>query len=139
MTTSKLQLAIEAVVDLVTAVGGINHAPDYPPESPNVFPFLVCYAGGGDYSYNSPGEMVGMHNIIVELHINRKELPLDVEKLMAFSNSIPEAIMSSYTLNGTCDTLGSVGYRISDVKWANIDTIALIFEIRNVKIREDFA
>jgi hypothetical protein len=136
MTTPAPQLAVEAVVDLVSAIGGIMQAPDYPPEQLSVYPFLVCYLGHGEYIQQPIGVMTGLHSIIVQLHVGRSELPLDVQMAMGYISSIPHTLFDNPTLNGTCSTFGAITYDAGFVEWANVTTFAITFTIQDVKIQE---
>lgn len=136
MTTPRLQACIASVVDLVYAVGGIAVAPDYPPEKMELFPFLVVYPIDGRIEFGPVGVMTRLDNIVVQVHVNRKDLPLDMARVMAYSSSIPNKLMKDPTLGGTCDTFRSITYENSYQMWANIETFALSFTLRDVKIQE---
>lgn len=136
MTDSNITAVVRAIQDLTSSITGIAHAPDMPIESPSVFPFVVCYPENGDFKGAPAGTMTGLHNIIVELHINRKELPIDVEKIQTYLEAIPKKILASYNLSGTCQTMGNITYSIRFVNWANMDTLAVVYTIRDVKIQE---
>jgi len=134
MTTSNLQAIIESVIDIVTADHtNIKLAPDFMPESPTVFPFLAVFSDDGVWEFGVPGEKRGLHNIVVEIHISRKDLPIDLEQVMSFSDSIPNSIMSDPTLGGTCSTFTELSYSIVPMNWGNVQTLGFRFIIRNVK------
>jgi hypothetical protein len=106
-----IQDALDALRNEVLSVGGIKDAPKYPPEQANEFPFLVCYASNGDWDWVSFGMIESTPNLTVEIHVARKNLPYDIEKAMAFSDSVPEAIMGN-------DNLSDCGYRLSGrISW----------------------
>ena len=138
MTASALQLCVEAVVDKVSVVPGIKQAPDYPPEKLVAYPFIAVFSWGGNWEWGAMGSLRrGLHNIAVEVHINRKILPLDVEKAMIYSDSIPNAIFSDPTLGGTCSTFEGITYEFGDMGWANVDTLGFRFIINNIKIESE--
>jgi len=137
MTDSKLTSAVKEVASIVLTVSGVAGAPDFPPESLNYFPFAVTYPVRGRYILSPAQTMTELHSIAVELHINKKHLPIDVEKLLQFAEAIPEAIMKTYNLNGKVQTFGEITYDIKYVEWGNIETLALVFTIHDVKIQED--
>lgn len=130
-----LQDAIAKVQEIAGAVDGIRAAPEYVPEEINVFPFLVCYAGNGSYDFAPAGVMKGLHNIILELHVARKDLPRDVEKAMKYADNIPLAIMDDPTLGGTVSTIGVITYTFGMLGYGTTETIGFRFMIQNVKVQ----
>jgi len=136
VTDSNITAVVRAVQDLVLSISGIASAPDFPPESPNVFPFVVCYPSSGNFGGFPTGTMTGLHNVIVELHINRKNMPLDMEKLQTYIEAIPKKLLGSPTLSGTVQTYNGINYSINAVTWANVETVAVIYTINNLKIQE---
>jgi len=139
MTTPKLQACIASIVDIVFLIGGIEVAPDYPEEKMEIFPFLVVYPETGRIVFGPAGVMTRLDNIVVQLHVNRKNLPIDMERVMTYSSSIPNALMKDPTLGATCDTFRDISYENGYLAWANIDTFALTFTIHDVKIQEILA
>ena len=136
MTTPKLQAAIESIVDIVYALGGISVAPDYPPDKMEVFPFLVVYPIEGRIVFGPAGVMTRLDNIVVQLHVNRKNLPIDMQRVMAYSSSIPNALMKDPKLGATVETFRDISYENNYQLWANIETFALTFTLHDVKIQE---
>jgi hypothetical protein len=130
-----LQDAIAQVQALAGAVDGIRAAPEYLPEALNIFPFLVCYAGNGSYEYGPSGVMKGLHSIILELHVARVNLPLDVKNAMHYSDSIPLAIMADPTLGGTVSTIGRISYTFGGMQYGTQLTLGFKFVIENVKLQ----
>ena len=130
-----LQDAIEKVQNLAGAVSGIRAAPDYLPESLNIFPFLVCYAGTGSFEYSPAGVMKGLHNIILELHVARHDLPRDTKSAMQYSDSIPKAIMADPTLGGTVSTIGRITYTFGGMQYGDQMTLGFRFTLEGVKLQ----
>ena len=130
-----LQSAISAVQAIVGAISGIRKAPDYPPEQLNVFPFAVAYSGGGNWTFGPAGDKRGLHNIVVEIHIQRKDLPRDVSTAMGYSDSIPNNLMKSPTLSGTCDTFAGISYTFGALNYGETQTLGFRFTITGVKIQ----
>lgn len=139
MTDSNITSVIRAIQDITGSIPGIAQAPDMPTESPTAFPFVICYPATGEFEGFPAGTITGLHNINVELHINRKNLPIDVEKIQRYMESIPKAIKASYNLSGTCQTMGKITYQIRSVTWGNIDTIAIVYTIQQIKIQESLS
>lgn len=129
-----LQSAIAGAQTIVGAISGIRSAPAYPPEELSVFPFAVAYSGGGTWEFGPAGDKKGLHNIIVELHVQRKDLARDVTAAMAYSDSIPNALMLDTTLGGNASTFGRITYVFGPLGYGGIDTIGFRFTIEAVKI-----
>src|SRR5512139_3347037 len=127
-----LQAAIAKIQDIAGAVSGIRAAPEYLPETINIYPFLVCYAGSGSYEYAPAGVMKGLHNIILELHIARKDLPRDTEKAMPYADSIPLAIFHDPTLGGTVSTFGRISYTFGGMQYGDQMTLGFRFTLEGV-------
>ncbi len=102
-----IQDAIEALQKTVSRVAGIKQAPEYPPENINDFPFAICYARDGSWDWDSFGSVRCVANVVLEVHVARKDLPYDIERAMVFSDSVPEAILAD-------DTLSNCGYELRD-------------------------
>ena len=132
-----LQTAIAQLQTTLGALTGIRNAPEYPPDNASAFPFIIAYAGPGGFTAGEPaGMMKYLGSIVIDLHLARKDLPRDVEKAMAYHDSIPDAILGDTTLGGTISTCGEV--RTSGLiflKYAETDTIGIRFTIENVKIQ----
>ncbi len=130
-----LQDAIAAVQVLVKTISGIREAPAYPPEQLELFPYAVAYSGGGVWEFGPAGDKKGLHNIVVELHIQRKALARDVSAAMAYSDSIPNILMKNPTLSGTVNTFQSISYTFGPLGYGGIETIGFKFTISNVKMQ----
>jgi hypothetical protein len=128
-----LQDAIAYVQTLVGGVSGIRAAPEYPTEDINIFPFAMAYSGGGTWEI-SAGRAKGLHTIVIEIHVARQDLPRDTHALMAFSDSIPQALLSDPTLGGNIATFGTIRYTFGQLGWAGIQTLGFRFYIDNVKM-----
>ena len=125
-----LQAAIDDVQNTVAGLTGIRAAPHEPPESLNVYPFCVAYAGSGSWEYGPMGDKKGIQNIVLELHVARKDLARDIAAAMAYCESIPNAIMADPTLGGTVNTIsGPIVYTFGALSWAGTDTLGFRWTI----------
>lgn len=135
-----LQAAITQLQTTLAALTGIRAAPEYPPEDAAAFPFLIAYAGQGQFNAGEPaGMMKYLGTIIIDLHIARKDLPRDTAKAMVYHDLIPNEILSDTTIGTTVSTCGPV--RTSGLifmKYAEVDTLGIRFTIDNVKIQANF-
>ncbi|MBT7070744.1 MAG: hypothetical protein HN975_07640 [Anaerolineae bacterium] len=130
-----LQAAVEQVQDLMGAVSGVKSAPDYPPENINEYPFVVAYMGGGEIVFDTPSAYKGLHTIIIELHIARKDLPNDIEIAAPYVDSIPAALMADATLAGTVNLFDNITYEFTEMLWDAVETIGFRFSINGVSQR----
>jgi len=147
MPNSAARIVREIISDLRT-LPGLGEAPDTPPDALNgPWPALVCYAESGAVRLNStrgPHDMPSvwaLHTITIRLHVPRKDLGFDVTALMAFVDSVPEAILASFIrdrMGGSVVALGdarspgasaAIRYEIGNDSWGSVDTLAIRFTI----------
>jgi hypothetical protein len=119
--------AIAELQRLIGTLPGIRHAPAEPPESMNQFPFAVAYPGSGTWSHAGNWKR-GLHTIILELHINRADLPGDVRTALRYSESVPDIIMSNPRLGGTVDHILTtpdtpLTYEFLGMTWGSVETV----------------
>ena len=130
--------AIKAVQDIIGALSGIHGAPDYPPENLNVFPFVVAYPGDGQHFVgtlvNNTGERKFLGQIIVELHVARKDLPTAVRASIGFGDSIPNLLLKNPTLNSTVSTFRAITQTFGELDWGDTPTLGYRFILEDVKI-----
>jgi hypothetical protein len=123
-----LQDAVKAIQNEVLSIAGIKDAPQYPPEQITDFPFAVCYARDGTWEWVSFGSVQGAASLVVELHVARKDLPHDIEKAMAFSDSVPEAIMGNDRLSDCGYELnGPISWTFGPMSWGSLEDNTLGF------------
>jgi hypothetical protein len=107
---SNIQDVVMQIQDAMGALPGMKSAPDYPPESIDMFPFTVAYEGAGTWEL-SAGQKRWIGDVIVELHMARKDLPRDVAKAAYYSDKVPNAILKEFTsdlLGGTTEAITSI-------------------------------
>lgn len=126
-----LQDAIDEIRTRVLTVSGIQDVPQYAPEQLNVFPIVVVYPFEGEWKANDNTFKTGLHTIVVELHVQRNDLPIAIQSAMAFSDSIPNALISgTYT---SLQTWNVIRYRAGPMKWGEIDTWGFRWFLIDVK------
>ena len=134
-----LQAAITQIQAQVAAISGIRKAPDEPPAQINQFPFAVCFSERGEYETGSPtGNMRGLHDIVIELHVARKDLPRDYRSAMQFAKSIPNAIFSANAARTltAISTHGEITYEFGQLDWGDTPTLGFRFVIEDVKTQD---
>jgi len=140
--TNTLQSAIEAIQDKILTIAGVKNAPDSPPGSTGgSYPFVLTVSAGGVWEFGVAGEKLGLHNIRVEMHFPLTMLSWTVEKLMAYSDSVPNVLMADPTLNGTVSTYGRIRYDFGplggDLGYMGIKTIGFAWTLEDVKMRSN--
>jgi hypothetical protein len=129
---------IQAIQDTVGAVTGIRAAPDYPPENLNsIFPFSVCYPESGTYTEGPGGVSAykALHNIKLQIHFGRADLPKSVEAAIPYGDLIAKALLIDPQINDSCDTFDEILYTFGPLAWGEpaIPTIGWDFTLTNVK------
>jgi hypothetical protein len=113
----------------VTAVTGVRKAPAKPPEQMSVFPFAICLPATGEYLVNG-GWAQGLDEVTLDIHVARRDLPRDVDKLIVFWDSIPAALNADTQLNGTiCVIRYPIRRSFATFNWGALQTIGIRFVI----------
>lgn len=123
--------AIGQIQDLIGALTGVRAAPDQPVEKMSILPLSLCYVGPGDWLNYVNGGKQFVGDIMVELHVPRKDLARDMSRLMSYVESVPNEIMSDPTLGGTVASVNGVRCNgISQINNADgTSTLALIWAV----------
>lgn len=124
-----LETAIARIQSLARGLPGMKQAPSLPPEQAASYPFCVCFPLRGAWSAQSDGWLIGLHTIAAEIHIARRDLPIDVDVALPFIESFPAAILSDPTLNGNVQTVNDIRYTFGPMAWGGQATIGWRFEI----------
>lgn len=130
-----LQTLLSTVQTAVGAVTGVKYAPDYPPDQPGDFPFVVTYLGEFRHVQNTTEDFRSLYNVIVELHVARKDLPEDVYALLPYMETVTKAIINAlltnnYAYGGTIE--GTFGV----LNWGEpqVQTLGFRWTVRDVKV-----
>lgn len=124
---------MEAVQQIVGALPGIRQAPELPPEQANAYPFLVCYPADGRWEGGPAGAKKGLHTLVLELHVQRVDLPRAVGAALAYAEAIPNALLADPTLRGTVSTFGAIQYQFGPLRYGDKDTLGFRFRITDIK------
>ena len=116
---------------------GIRKAPDSPPDKLSHYPFAVAYPGTGTITKMSSGWKKGLHTIILEIHVARKDMARDVATLIDYEDSLMDLLWtdSNSGLNSTVDTITEVRFQFGALDYDDIPTIGWRFEI-DLKIQD---
>ena len=124
-------------------VEGIRRVPEAPPESNDVFPFVVVYPLTGEYDLHTPEDMVGLHSINIELHVARKDLARDFGTLVDIMDDIPRELLDALTdgdigessSDVNLSTFGAINYTFGALEWAGVETLGVTYTINEVKVK----
>lgn len=128
--------AIQQVITTVKAIEGIKYAPEYPPEDIGpYFPFVTAYTTGGEWNTITAGFDQALFDIVLELHVAREgDLPHEVEKAMAYSDSVPEALLADQSLSDTVSHFERITYTFGVMNYGTTKTLGFRFVLEGVKI-----
>ena len=135
-----LKDAAQEIIDELRKISDIRRVPDEPPETNSQFPFAVVYPLRGNYAGGPPGLMKGLHGIVIELHVARKDLPRDYDKVMDIIDQIPEQMLSAMK-NGRfsyLDTFDVIEYEFGALSWAGVDTLGVTYTMTNTKVQTTY-
>ena len=133
--------AIQEMVDELKNVSGLRNVPNAPPENNDLFPFATLIPADGSFGGRAAGEMIGLHNVEIHLHVQRKDLARAYDDIMPLLTNIPVQLMSA-RLNERFEALETwsdpITYVWSPSSWQNTPTLAFVFTVPDVKIIETF-
>lgn len=131
-----IKKAIQEIVDEIRNVRDLRSVPDAPPENNDVFPFAVVYPVSGTFEKQSWGWSVDLHNVAIELHVARKDLPRDFMQIVDVFDSIPNQLESGLQNDrfSTVDTWGNITYIFGALEWAGVETLGVTFTMESVKL-----
>lgn len=128
--------ALKEIAQEIGEISGIRSAPHKPPEKVNQYPFATIYAADGEYEASPPDVMKGLHNPQVEVHVQRRELPRDYDRIMRLADEIPKKLLTTLKDNGfsELETWESIAYELAPSSWQGIDTLVIRYTINNLKV-----
>lgn len=129
--------AIQEIVNELKNLRDLREVPDAPPESNDRFPFAVVYPAAGEFQKLSAGFMVNLHDINIELHVERKDLPRDFNRIVDIFDRIPNQLEEGLEAGrfSAITTWGTIIYIGTDpMSYAGVDTLGVIFTMEDVKL-----
>lgn len=113
----------------------LKRVPTEPPETTEDFPFLVGYPGPGVYLSGPPGVLKGLHGVIFELHIKRRDLAESYEDVIALVDRIPWEIYDGlpYTYLSTLTDTGIESSGVIPMSWGDVPTLGVRYTV-NIKV-----
>lgn len=127
---AELNSAIEQIQAAIRKyVAGVKHAPDYAPEKPEDFPFVVTYPGTGGSEWQMYNERTDTHNLVIEIHVQRKQLPTDIERVVLLYEPVAAALKTAEKAGelGAIDNFENLTYTFGPMAWASEEPNTLGF------------
>jgi hypothetical protein len=118
------------------ALPGMGDVPFYPQEDAAKFPHITIYPGASQWTFGPAGDKKILYNIVVELHVSRKNLPDDAKSVYRYVEIVPNALMSS---NET-DTLANTAFSgisfsgLISMGYGGSDTLGFRWTLQDVKL-----
>jgi len=136
--TTDLYKACKEIVDEIQTISSIRSAPEDPPDKPALFPFVVTYPESGTYRQGPARVMTGLHNILIELHVARKDLPRDYATIMNLIDVIPYELNLLLNDGGfsTIQTWDNIEYVLGTLMWNGVETLGVRYTMTEVKIHK---
>ena len=121
------------------ATAGANEYPDDPVEANVAWPFSVCYPATGRITAESSGIDKALHTLWMDVHVNRQDLPTDVQTMLSFMEAFLPLLVDDPTLGGAVQTIlmgeeAPITYQFGEMEYAGVKTVGFRFTI-TVKIR----
>ena len=138
---NEIYAAIKRVQTIVRAVSGIRLAPEDPTESLSDFPAAFAYLQAEERISDSYGAMRSDATLVCDVVVPRNNLPVNVQTLMPYADSIGNALWVDWKDNlwgSTITELKKTRCRLVNLEIAKVPMLALRFEI-DVKIRSVMA
>lgn len=134
-----LQSALEEIMRIVAGVPGIQKAPALPPESLGVFPYAVGYPGSGELDNAPPDVMTGLHDVVLEVHVARKDLPADAARVLPYADAVPAALYLALRDGHfrSLQTFRTITYQFGGMAYNGIQTLGYRFTLQGVKIQSN--
>lgn len=128
--------AAQEIISVIQKIPQIRRAPDSPPDNNSVFPFAVLQPGSGQYRGLNYGQIIGLHNIAVELHVKRYELDRSQDQLRDIIDLIPRWCVEKYQKQQftELETWERIDYNAGPLEWAGVETLGIVYLFINVKI-----
>jgi hypothetical protein len=136
-----LQDAIDEIQARIALLDGIRIAPSFAPDQIGAFPAAIAFPRRGTWTLNDATWKTGLHTIVLEVHIARHDMARDIQAAMAYSDTVPNAIMQGLIGNiyTAITAFGPISYEFGPMAWGMgndiLNTIGWRFFIENIKLQ----
>jgi len=138
-----LKNALKEIIDVLQTISGIRYAPDVLVENSNEqFPFAVVYPLAGLFNTRTSSvQMKGLHEINIELHVARVDLPRDFATLMDLIDEIPYQLMKKRLAGSftNIEAFDEITYIFGPLTWANVDTLGVTYTMTVAKVQRSLS
>lgn len=131
------------LIDALSTIDGIRSAPQRIPEGANPFPFAVAHLSTGTFQLDAASLKVGLHDIMIELHVQRQNLPYDYDEIEPLVDECASAWLTKLKNKGNANGFSSmhhfeaISYTLETGEWAGIETLMIVFVIEQCKVQDD--
>jgi len=129
-----LDTVIDELTTVLAAVDGIALAPTTPPEQLGELPMAVTYIGEGEFNYAASLGCIGLHTLVVDIHVGRSFLEEDEPVAREFIESVPKAVAGNMQMNGSCEHCLVRNYRYGRLGYGAEKTMGIRFQLE-VKLK----
>jgi len=127
--------ALQEIVNELKNVRDLRRVPDAPPESNDQFPFCLAYPVSGSFTKNSSGWSTDLHDINIELHVTRKDLPRDFMTLVDLLDEVPLQLHKGQQANRiTVTWADEIAYTFGPLEYAGVETLGVTYTMPGVKV-----
>jgi hypothetical protein len=128
--------AADELVETIRKIAEIRRVPKDAPDNNSMFPFAVLQPLSGHYRGLNRGQMIGLHNITVELHVKKYELSRAQDELKDMLDEIPKRCTlklqnEEFTNIHQWDR---IEYISGPMEWAGVNTLGVMFTFIDVKV-----
>lgn len=115
----------------------IQRAPNVPPDQVSVYPFVVAYPQSGTAKVAPVDMITTLHNMVLELHGTRKDLPRDLQRIYQAVQSIPDSIYQGHVDGDytAFETWQDITGQLLPMNYNGVDTLGMRYTINQLKIQ----
>ena len=105
------------------------------PRGTPVLPAALVYVQGGRWDSISYKTTVGLHNIVIDLHVVRADLARAFEEVMSHADSVPAKLYQALWDKQFTHivTFERIDYSLLQMRWGDVETIGYRWTLVNVK------
>jgi hypothetical protein len=129
--------ARKEIAGFIADLDDIRSAPERIPEGFTGGPFVAAHADIGTYEMGPAGRTTGLHDLLIEVHVVRRDLPRDYDKIEPLIEAISIMLQTKLTEKKYTElqTFEGISYALEPAEYANTETLALFIRLHGVKIQ----
>lgn len=131
---------VEARLEIAEVIGnidGIRKSADRIPENLPSAPFVAAHLDKGSYVMGPAGMTTALHDLMIEVHVIRRDLTRDYDTLEALCDPICIALQSRLKDSEweNLQTFRGISYILEPAEYGDKATLALFITLHEVKIQ----